>query len=61
MIKAIVNAFDHMEFCLVLHLTHISVDAKTAVKWQPKLLPGMLILLPAYLLPAKKLISNNEV
>ena len=41
-------------------------DTKTAVKWQPVLLPGMLVLLPTlilsskYLLPAKKLIINTD-
>ena len=61
MVKGIVNAFDHMEFCLVLHLKNTSVDAKRAVKLQPILLPGILVLLPTftlgskYLLPAKKL------
>ena len=43
MVKGIVNAFDHMEFCLVLHLTNTSVDAKRAVKLQPILLPGILV------------------
>ena len=35
MVKGIVNAFDQMEFCLVIHLTNTSVDAKRAVKQQP--------------------------
>ena len=34
MVKGIVNAFDHMEFCLVLNLT-TSTDGKWAVIWQP--------------------------
>ena len=32
MIKGIINAFDHMEFCLVIHLT---MDGKWAVTWPP--------------------------
>ena len=60
MVKGIVNAFDHMEFCLVLHLTNTSVHAKRVAKWQPILLPHMLVLLPTstpgskYWLPANK-------
>ena len=59
MVKGIVNAFDHMEFCLVLHLTNMctSVDVKKAVKWQLILLPGMLVLLPTFT-PCSKKKSN---
>ena len=34
MVKGIVNAFDHMKFCLVLNLT---VGGKLAVTWPPKI------------------------
>ena len=56
--KALFNAIDHMEFCLVLHLTNTRVDAKRAVKWQPILLPGMLGLLPTFT-PSKNLRPAN--
>ena len=61
MVKGIVNAIDHVEFCLVLHLTHTSVDAKTAVKWQPILIPGMLVLLPTFILCSKYLLPAKKV
>ena len=32
MVKGIVNAFDHMEFCLVINLT---MGGKQAVTWPP--------------------------
>ena len=35
MVKGIVNAFDHMEFCLVLPLTTTGTDGKWAVIWPP--------------------------
>ena len=31
MVKGIVNAFDHMGFCLVLNLTTVCTDGKWAV------------------------------
>ena len=34
MVKGIVNAFDHMGFCLVLNLTTTCTDGKWAVIWQ---------------------------
>ena len=60
MVKGIVNAFDHMGFCLVLNLTTTCTDGKWSAIGQRFLLPGMLVLLPTftpsskYLLPAKK-------
>ena len=65
MIKGIINAFDHMEFCLVINLTTTVVGGKGTVLGLQVLLPGMLVLLLAfkpsskYLLPIKKLISNT--
>ena len=44
--KALLMPLTIWNFCLVLHLTNTSVDAKSAVKWQPSLLPGVLVLLP---------------
>ena len=35
MVKGIVNAFDHMGFCLELNLTTSCSDGKLAVKWPP--------------------------
>ena len=35
MVKGIVNAFDHMGFCLVLNLTTTCTDGKWAVIWPP--------------------------
>ena len=35
MVKDIVNAFDHMGFCLVLNLTTVYTDDKWAVIWPP--------------------------
>ena len=35
MVKGIVNAFGHMEFCLVLNLTTTSAGGKWAVLWPP--------------------------
>ena len=60
MAKGFVNAFDHMEFCLVLHLTNTNVDAKRAVKWQPTLLPGMLVLLPTFMLGSKCMLPAKK-
>ena len=34
MVKRIINAFDHMEFCLVLNMT---MGGKPAVTWPPKI------------------------
>ena len=34
MVKGIINAFDHMEFCLVLNLT---MGSKPTVTWPPKI------------------------
>ena len=35
MVKGIVNAFDHMGFCLVLHLTPTCTAGKWAIIWPP--------------------------
>ena len=35
MVKGIVNAFDHMGFCLVLNLTTTCTAGKWAVIWPP--------------------------
>ena len=50
-----------MEFCLILHLTNTSIDAKRNVKWQPILLPGMLVLLPTFILGSKYLLPARKV
>ena len=62
MVKGIVNAFGHMEFCLVLHvhLTSTSVYAKRAVKWQPIYLTGMLVLLPTFIPGSKYLLLFSK-
>ena len=36
MVKGIVNAFDHMGFCLVLNLRTTCTDGEWAVIWPPK-------------------------
>ena len=69
MVKGIVNAFDHMEFCLVLNLTTTSTGGNWAVMWHlmwhPFIATRYVSLLPTSapdnkcLLPAKKLISNT--
>ena len=35
MVKGIVNAFDHMGFCLALNLTTTCTDGKWAIIWLP--------------------------
>ena len=37
MVKGIVNAFDHMGFCLVLNMTTTCTDGKWTVIWPRKL------------------------
>ena len=65
MVKDIINAFDHMGFCLVLNLTTICTGGKWTVIWPPNFATNMLVLLPTftpgskYLLPAKTLIANT--
>ena len=61
MVKGIVNAFDHMEFCLVLNLTTTSTDGKWAVIWPSILPPGMSVLLPTFTLGSKYLPPNKKV
>ena len=65
MVKGIVNAFDHIEFCLVLNLTTASAGGKWAVIWPPSFATRYVSLLPTSppgskcLLAAKKLISTT--
>ena len=65
MVKGIVNAFDHMGFCLVLNLKTTCTDGKWAVMWPPNF-ATKLVLLPTftlgskYLLPDKKVISDTD-
>ena len=48
MVKGIVSAFDHMEYCLILNMTTTGTDGKWAVIYCHQfLLLGMLVLLPA--------------
>ena len=60
MVKGIVNAFDHMGFCLVLNLTITCTDGKWAVIWPQNFATKYVSLLPTltlgskYLLPAKQ-------
>ena len=61
MVKGIVNAFDHMGFCLVLNLTSTCTDDKWAVIWPSNLLPGMLVLLPTFTLGNKYLLPAIKV
>ena len=66
MVKGIVNAFDHMGFCLVLNLTTPVQMGSGLLYCHQILLPSMIVLLPTftlgskYLLPAKKLISDSN-
>ena len=57
MVKGIVNAFDHMGFCLVLNLITTCTDGKWAVIWPP----GMLVLLPTFTLGSKYLLPAEKV
>ena len=67
MVKGIVNAFDHMGFCLVLNLTTTCTDGKWAVIWPPIFatqyvsFANNFTLGSKYLLPAKKIISNTDI
>ena len=61
MVKGIVNAFDHMGFCLVLNLTTTCTDGKWAGIWAPILLPGMLVLLPTFTLGSKYLLLDKSL
>ena len=62
MVKGIINAFDLMEFCLVIDL---KIDGNRVVMRHQYLLLGVLVLLLScipgskYLLPTKKIISNT--
>ena len=46
MVKGIVNAFDHIEFCLALNLTTTSAGGKWAVTWPPIFATRYVSLLP---------------
>ena len=68
MFKGIINAFDHMEFCLVINLT---ISGNQAVTWPPitairyvnfATTLNSRYMCSKYLLPTeKKLISNTDV
>ena len=66
MVKGIVNAFDHMEFCYVLNLTATFTDGKWADIWPPifttRYVSFAINLNTEWqvLLLAKKLISNTD-
>ena len=47
MVKGIVNAYGHMEFCLVLSLITTSICDKWAVIWPPTFATMYVSLLPA--------------
>ena len=61
MVKGIVNAFDHLEFCLVLNLITTCTDGKWVVIWPPILLPSILVLLPTLTLGSKYLLPSKIV
>ena len=46
MVKGIINAFDHMEFCLVINVT---MGGNWDVKWPPLIATSLLVLLLPYL------------
>ena len=46
MVKGIINAYDHMEFCLVINLKMGVIQALHGLQY---LLPGMLVLLLPYI------------
>ena len=54
--QSIINAFDHMEFCLVINLT---MNGKWAVTWPPIIATGYRLVsylkyeVPKYLLPTE--------
>ena len=60
MVKGIINASDHMEFCLVLNLT---MGGKPAVTWPPKLATRYVnfATTTSTCYPQKKLISNAVI
>ena len=59
MVKGIVNAFNHIEFCLVLNLTATSAGGKWAVIWPPFFATRYVSLLPTSVLATCK--KNSEV
>ena len=64
MVKGIINAFGHLELCLVINLTVGGIGLVHSHQYLPL---GMLVLglsltsSSKYLLPAKKLISNTAL
>ena len=56
MVKGIINAFDHMELCFIINLTK---DGYWAIIRPPIFATGHVCFATTFLLPAKKLISNN--
>ena len=58
MVKGIINAFDHMEFCLVLNLT-MEIMVSWLLHGHKFLLLGMLILL-LLLIPGSKYLLHTE-
>ena len=61
MVKGIVNAFDHTEFCLVVNLTTTSAGGKWAVTWSPIFATRYVTLLPTSCYLQKKLIFTTAI
>ena len=55
MVKGIIDAFDHMELCLVKNLKKMATELFHGHQY---MLLGMLVLLLPFILSTKKLISN---
>ena len=64
MVKGIVNAVDHMGFCLVLNLTttvHVPVQMESGLVYGHQiLLPSMSVLLPTFTLGSKYLLPDKK-
>ena len=61
MVKGIVNAFDHMGFCLVLNLKTTLEISSGLLDDHQILLPNMLVLLPTFTLGSKYLLPAKTV
>ena len=63
MVKGIINAFDHMGFCLVLNLQlHVPVQMANGLLYGHHiLLLSMLVLLPTFTLGSKYLLPVKKV
>ena len=61
MVKGIVNAFDHIGFCLVLNLTTTCIDGQWAVIWPPNFAAKNVSLLPTFTLGSKYLPPAKKV